>query len=502
MDKKEEQKNERFNLIESLFITFSPKKALEREICRQNLKELKVAFNYKAAEFDRFRNNWYAPGGSAESINAKSRPILRNRGRYEECNSPLAKAAINALIRNCIGKGIRPQAATENEALNDKLEALFNEWVKPKLCDITGHNSFYELQALVLRRMIVDGEMFVYPVVVKDKKSKIPFKIQTLESDLLDEAIVQAPGSKNAIVSGVEVDNYSAPLGYWFQQISPDGLQIYGAKRVPADEVIHLFNKTRAQQVRGISELAQVLDTIKSTDDYKEAELIAARIAACFALAVEVNGNPGSSGRMQNDAKGNKYEVLSPGQIYYLNPGESVKTANPSRAAAGVKDFMELQQREVAAGMGQSYEVVTRDMSKATYSSARQGQLEDRKTWEPVQEFMNVHFNQPIWELFVTYAVLSGKVTIRDFWNDPEKYYKCEWVTPGWDWVDPLKDVKATNEELSLNLTTLKEKCAERGKDWRQILKQRAKEKELERQFGLIEEEGSEPSARKEGKNK
>ena len=473
-----------FSFLENAIAVFSPERAWRRALYRQGLRDFSD-FNYRAARQGRFRENWTPTNSMPEIIDKGGRDVLRARARDLERNSDLAKAAVEAIVRNVVGTGIRPQAATGDEDLNDLLESKFKVWVKARNSDITGQMDFYEQQAFLVRRRVYDGEILVLKVA--DKKVRVPFKLQVLEADLLASDMHRAPSSNNYVLSGVEVNEYYKPLAYWFKQSSPDGLEILDPRRIPADQVIHLFHKTRVGQVRGIPEIVQVMEDIKDTDDYLDAELVAARIAACFALFITRTGS-GPIGRSitdNPDGSGTKIESIYPGMIKDLLPGEDVKSANPARASAGVKDFIEIETLKIAAGTGQSYEVVSRDMSKSNYSSARQNSLEDRKTWVPMQNFMINHFCQPIWEEFVTYCVLTGEVEIKDFWEDPDKYFNALWIAPGWTWIDPLKEVMASTKALEAGMTTLEKICAEKGEDWKENLEQRAKEQEYAKKLGL-----------------
>jgi lambda family phage portal protein len=480
--KKEEYSQPQISFLENAISALFPAMAFRRMWARQGLKDLNSRFNYRAAGHGRFRENWSPTNSTAEITDKGGRDILRARARDLERNSDLAKAAVDAIVRNVIGTGIQPQAATGDEKLDETLEYKFKIWCKAKNCDVTGQLDFFEQQAFLLRRRIYDGEILALKVA--DKRAKIPMKLQVLEADLLEGDMINAPGSSNYILSGVEVNEYYKPLAYWFKQSSPDGLTIYDPKRIPAEQVIHLYHKTRVGQVRGIPEIVQVMEDIKDTDDYLDAELVAARIAACFAMFITRQG-ASTPGRQLTDANGTKIDALYPGMIETLLPGEDIKSANPARAAAGVKEFIQIQTRKIAAGTGQSYEVVSRDMSQSNYSSARQNGLEDRKTWVPIQNYMITHFCQPLWEEFVTYCVLSGEIYIKDFWSDPDKYFNALWIAPGWTWIDPLKEVTASTKALEAGITTLKKICAEKGEDWKENLRQRAKEIEFAKELGI-----------------
>lgn len=481
----------RINFLDNAIAAISPAWAWRREMFRQGLQAIR---NYNAGRHDRLIP-WAPTVGPAEQVDAPYRDTLRARARDLERNNDIAGAAISALVRNVVGTGIRPQARVRHkdseeydERLNTLLEKEFKQWAKARNCDISGQQSFYELQAMILRRRVVDGEIFVHKVAPRDRQ-QVPLILQLLESDLLDTSMIRQKTSdaSNVIVSGIELDPYYRPVRYWFQQQSPDGYVGVGTSTpIPANRVMHLFTKVRPSQIRGISELAQVMARMRETGEYLDAELVAAKIAACFALFVKRDLPTNPVGRLNQDLKtGQRVDTIEPGMIEYLLPGEEIQAANPSRSATTIKDYTEIETRLAAAGMGMSYEVVSRDMSKSNYSSARQNHLEDRKTWLPMQTYIIEHLCQPIWEEFVTALVVSGRVDIPDFWEDPERYYSCDWIAPGWAWIDPLKEVNARKAEIGSGMTTLQQTCAEKGLDWHDVLRQRAREQVFAQSLGL-----------------
>ena len=52
-------------------------------------------------------------------------------------------------------------------------------------------------------------------------------------------------------------------------------------------------------------------------------------------------------------------------------------------------------------------------------------------------------------------------------------------------WIDPAKEANANRIAMATYQTTLEEVAAEQGKDWREILAQRAKEEKLMKELGL-----------------
>lgn len=445
---------------------------------------------YDGASLDRPQGGWRPVTGRApEEIDKPERQILIDRGRDLERNSDIIIGALEAILRNSIGyQGIIPQAhvlkagGQDDEKRNDAIEELWKQWTRQENCDIAGVSTFAELQALVLRRRIVDGEVFVRKIWLKSsKENPFPLRLQVMEPDQLDKTITEHLGRK--VYDGIEVDEYLRPVGYWFRLDPMD--QAGDSVRVDAQEVIHLWHRKRASQVHGVSELAAIMRRAKDSGEYLDAELMAARIAACFAIFIRKDNPGGMLGRADKDANGKPVQEIAPGMIAYLAQGETPVEARPDHPNGNSKDFLALQQRLVGAGTGQSYEVTSRDMSQVNYSSARQGHLEDRKTYGIFQQYMVDHFCRLIWESFVESVVLSGALKVSDFHGKRERYVSARWIRPGWEWVDPLKEVRASSEALQIGATTLEEVCGSKGLDWQEVLRQRAREQKYAEDMGV-----------------
>ncbi|MBU2701679.1 lambda family phage portal protein [Sporomusaceae bacterium BoRhaA] len=467
------------NFLDRAIGIISPKWAYERAVYKEAVR------SYEAGQIDRFSDMWTPINMDTENADKVQRDLIKARARSLENNSDMAESAIGSIVRNSVGTGISPQARTPDDKINKTLESLWKTWTKQENCDITGQQTFYEIQAMLLRRKVVDGESLVRKVY--DKKARIPLKLQVIKPDLLDSYLLTAPKTNRIIRSGIELDDYLKPVAYWIQRKSPDGYITYQSDRVPADQILHLWNKKHSDQIRGISELATSIKRIKDTDDYMTAETIAAKIAACFSIFVTKN-MPTSGpvpGRTAKDKEGKPLESIRPGMIAHLRPGETITTANPSRSITSAKDFVKVQQQLCGAGLGLSYELVSRDFSNANFSSARQGHLEDRRTFLPIQGYMIAHCCLPIWEAFVEAVVLAGLVKIPDYWTNKETYTASDWITPGWEWIDPQKEANADVTLMKNGGMTLAQWCAGRGYDWETQLKEMAKEKKYAESLGL-----------------
>lgn len=467
-------------MLEKAIAAISPKWACNRAFYAESLRA------YEAGEVTRFNDGWTPINEDTENAEKTQRDLIKARARYLENNSDIAQAAIGGIVRNVVGTGIKPQARTGDEDLNFKIEELWRKWTRPENCDITEQQSFEEMQSMLLWRKIVDGEVLVKKVV--QKNGTFPFRLQVIKSDLLSATMLIAPKTGNIIRSGIELDDHLKPLAYWIEKKTPDGYIEYDPDRVRADEIIHLWTRRQPDQIRGISDLAPIIKRLKETQDYLDAETVAAKIAACFSVFVKTQtGSPGTVGRaaVAKDPEKKKLQSIRPGMIKYLQPGESVETANPSRGIANAKDYVAIQTRLAGAGLGLSYELMSRDFNQSSFSAARQGMLEDRKTFEPIQNWLAGHLCDPVYREWLDLCVMSGLLDIPDYFAHREAYQAVEWVTPGWSWIDPQKEVNADITAIQNGGKTLAQWCAERGYDWREQLQQMALEKKTAEDLGL-----------------
>ena len=149
-----------------------------------------------------------------------------------------------------------------------------------------------------------------------------------------------------------------------------------------------------------------------------------------------------------------------------MNVGDEVQVVNPSGQGSDATDFTKLQQRLVGAGQGISYEATSRDMAESTYSSARQGLIEDDLTYKEDKELL-VEILDEIYETFVISAVLCGVIAIPQFWTEKDRYLEHEWIQEPKPWIDPKKESEATMTALKTGQKTYKQIAAENGRDWR-----------------------------------
>ena len=473
------------NIIDKIIGWVSPQRAYERQAYRDALRQ------YDAASMDRLSSDWQPAYGTAEQLATGSRDIIRGRARAAEMNSDLAESAVIALLRNVIGTGIIPQAKVRNRNgklnndLNKKIEKAWAKWAEPENADIRGISNFYELQEMALRRMVYDGEILVNKT---SQGSYLPLSIQLIEAENI--GAVSITNGKNNIINGVEVTEHGRPVAYHVSQTDPMGLRSFDTVRLSTDQAFLLFKPKRPSQIRGISLLALVLRRIHDIDEYMDADLIAARVAACFSVFVTSQNSARQSAILPRDKKGRPNITMAPGMVRHLSPGESIEFADPKRNAGTASEYSATQTRRIASGLGMSADIVARNIS-GNFSAARQNLLEDQKTFRQVQKFVITHFCMPIWKAFIDALYLAGELP-SDYLANKDKYQEVSWLAPGWSWIDPVKEVAANKEAIKSGLTTLEDVCAASGRDWEEVLEQRKLEQDRAKELGVLLDYSSE----------
>lgn len=451
--------------LDNLIGFISPEAGAKREAWRQTLEEIR---HYDAGSHGRTNSNWYAINQSAEFTDRYSRDTVRARARDLERNSDMMNSVIGPFVRNVVGKGLILQAETESDTLNEEIEALWKAWTKKQNCDVTGTQSLNQILRMAVRRKKVDGGILF--VKRYTTGGVLPFKLQMFEVDELDASQVVPKHKGNRVVGGIEYDRFNTPVGYWIRQYTLDGMSIANPIYLKAADVIFYFSKRRPSQLREMSDTSQTITRIRDANEFMVAVSVKQRIEACLSVFIKRAIPTAGVGRMGNVANGPRQtydgKTISPGMIKEMNVGDEIQVVNPQGQATDAASYIKLQQRLIGAGQGISYEATARDMSEATYSSARQGLIEDSMTYAEEDELLADVLDE-IYETFIISAVLAGSLSMPGFWEDKEKYFAHSFVKPPKDWIDPSKEATATKLALQTGQKTFKQIAAENGADWR-----------------------------------
>lgn len=446
-------------------------------------KTLKRA--YSAAAINRLTNDWAVLPTSADADIIPSLKALRARSRDLTQNNDYARRFISMLKSNVIGhKGIILQnKAKEPNGLfdvvaNNKIESAWVLWGKKGTCTMCGGYSWIGLQQAIVEAVARDGEL----IIQKIKSGDHGFALHVIESDYLDEDYNDL--GKN-IKGSIQRDEWGKPIAYYLFSSHPGetagNILKRHYKRVPASEIIHIFNKERPGQTRGVPWMSVSAFRLKQLGAMEEAELVASRLAASkMGFFTSPDGDSYEGDEEIDNAIITEAE---PGTFEQLPAGMDFKSWEPNHPNTAFADFEKAMLRGISSGLNVSYVGLANDLEGVSYSSIRQGELSDRDSWRLLQVWLIENFISPVYEVWLEMALMSGKLNLPI--RKLQKFNQPHWMGRGWNWVDPQKEIAANIEAVKNGFKTLTDVVSEQGKDIEDVFETLAREKELAEQYGL-----------------
>lgn len=417
------------------------------------------------------------------AITAGAATAARRASWYAR-NNPWVTSAVDSLVGNVVGAGIKPQSTHPDRTVREALQSLWLRWTDAP--DAGGLADFYGLQAMAVRAMIESGESFAR-LRIMSKNSVIPLQIDLLDREQVPSDLHRDIGGGARIRAGIEFDSAGRRIACWVSPSRPGdplGSLRMEPFRVPAADCIHMFKPLVAGQLRGITWLAPVLLRLHELDQFEDAALVKAKVAALFTGFI--TDPDGTVGGLSGSSNSGVLTVgMEPGSLISLPPGADIRFSTPTEHDA-YAPFVKSHLRAVATGLGLPYELVSGDLEGVTYSSIRAGLIEFRRRVEQLQHNVVVHlFCRPVWDRFVRLAVLTGELPARDFDKNPDAYLGCKWLPPKFDYVDPMKDVQAEVMAIDAGLKSRSQVISERGYDAEQVDAEVAADSERAARMGV-----------------
>lgn len=422
--------------------------------------------------------------GDANSVLQNGAARLRYSARDLERNNPLAARGFSVLTSNVIGTGIIPAVAGLRSATKrDALQQIVNEHCDTPNIDLAGRQNLYGLQGTAFHAAVRDGEALI---VRRRRKASaelpLPFQIAVYEADYLDERVHGQLSNGNVGVYGVEFDVDGKAVAYHLYDRHPgDTVRLGGltSTRYLAEDVVHLYRIDRPGQARGISWAAPIIVRLSDSEDVKDAYILRQKIAACFAAFVKRNPAAGAPENLGTDVSrgGNRIETVEPGMIEYLEPGEDVSFGAPP-VVGDIEPFFRVTGRDIAVGLGMTYEALTGDLSGVNFSSGRMGWLEFYRNIATWTEHMVMP--QMCWKIGMW--IMDGLRLVATVTAGT----KIDWTPPRREMIDPKAEIEAAATAAKAGLGTRSRWLRGQGFDPEAVDKERAEEQARERDLGLV----------------
>ena len=427
--------------------------------------------------------------GSLNRLRSRSRELIRN--------NPLIQGGVDSYGANAISSGIFPRWQLGDPGLKKDVQDLWDDFVLQ--ADYYGTSSLYGLQSLIFNGLIDAGEILARKVPrSRSLGLAVPLQIQLLEADHLDEAYNTISPAGNEIRMGIEIDGAGHRLAYhlWSEHPGEAFITQRGAGirlPIPAREIDHIYRPIRAGQMRGRPWLASVIVKMHEYDQYDDAELVrkkgAAMLGCGYIKETQSAIDPAKFFGRPATTDGNARTIipLEPGTFPLLPAGMEPVFPTPPDVGPNYETYIKQQLRQVARGMGITYEQLTGDLSGVNYSSIRAGLLEFRRQVSQLQmQTVVFQFCQPTAAAFMDAAVLAGTLKIRDYYDNRDKYLKIKWRPDGWPWVDPVKDQLAEQMAVRNGFKSRSQVVAERGGDVETVDSEQAEDNARADGLGLV----------------
>ncbi len=441
---------------------------------------------YAAGELTGPNQNFRPRPRSADADIRRGLKNIIGRCRDQAQNNPYISGSIKRIVNNAVRRGIRPQFQFRDAGdrldsrANRAWERLFMRW--SRYADLTGHDSYWALQRLVLSHMWFDGEVLIHRAWDDSIPGVPPLRLELLERDHLATMVDGRLESGNIARGGIEYDEATGrPVAYHLYPYHPGDTMITMAMapvRIPAADIIHVYDRQRISQTIGVPWIVAIVMEAYDLEDYRAYERIGAKLAAAFGLFVKTNypelAGPGIGIRPGEDVSFEDLpDYIEPGRIQALPPGTDVTVASHNRPGNQYEPYVKESRRAQSVGAGISYESYANDYTDASYSSTRSGALEERLSYGGMQFFLDEKLNDRVCAWFVEAAWLAGlnPSPMPGYRFDPNPYLEA--VThqdPGWSWVDPLKDGRASQLRVQEVLSTRRREAAAQGYDWDELL--------------------------------
>lgn len=441
-------------------------------------------------------------GANFLSADAALSPDVRKtiiyRVRNEVVNNGYARGILDTLAEHCIGTGPRLQlfpgeecdekSADALERSMERREKRFRQWIRDiGLCG--------KLKT-ARKSKAQDGEVFLRKSVNPKIRNLVKLDVTLYESEQVGSPLLSVTpeyydNGAPKEVDGILYDRYGNAGAYRFWTLHPGAGGVANALIgdsyvVNADQVIHYANIERPGQHRGLSEFASTLNIFNDMRRYDAAVLAAAETAAEISFVLYTD-NPAA-----DDENGDRHCEHHPAGTVMefcrnsgitLPEGWKATQLKSEQPTSTHSEFIRTMLRKAARAFSMPLNVALGDSSDFNYASGRL----DHQTYFRVIRGERALIEETILDDLLRDWERFDRVLF------PEDYPVNVGIDHSWMWdgfahVDPLKEASAQNIRLNLSgISTLADECAMDGKDWEKVLRQRKREHDLKKRYGLLD---------------
>ncbi len=428
---------------------------------------------FNGADVSRLNLDWIVSRRHIDEEVRRDLPTLRSRSRDLGRNNPYFDRYLGMLATNVIGPhGIRFKATIRdasgalNTKVNEAVEGAHRRYAKTKVT-VDGRLTLQQFRVLGIRTLAQDGECIIR--IYRGFPGNIfGLGLQFMDPDQLDDTfnVTKSP-EQNEVRMGVEINEWGAPVAYWFRDRPAFGGGWGERYRVESRDILHVYKSLRPNQTRGIPWCHSVMLSMGMLDGFEEAYLVAARLGAAIGGWFQTERK-----ETDDDPDPNRPPLLleaNPGSFRELPKGVTFKEFNPQHPSPEGPSFVKQFLRRIATGFGVFFNALANDAESVTYSTWRGFKLQEYDDWKTIQKFWEESVEEPLFSEWLPLAVFSKQLKLPTY--DVAAWSSHEWMFHRWPWVDPLRDVQATVLALQHRLTSPQREMADQCMDPHDVMR-------------------------------
>ena len=430
---------------------------------------------------------------SADAALQSAGRSLREQCRWLDENHDIVTGLFDRLEERVVGGagiGIEPLVLSLSGEVHldfcAQIKSAWSEWsLRP---ETAGELTRPQMERLVCRTWLRDGEglaqKIMGPVANYRHLNAVPFALELLEPDYLP---FELNDQSNGVLQGIERDAWRRVRAFHLLKAHPGDLGhgIYqNTKRVEAERVIHIANRKRLGQNRGVPLLHAALIRLADLKDYEESERIAARIAAAMSFYIKKGEPMEYSDANTPEQKRNSFPI-APGMVFDdLRPGEDLGMIESNRPNPMLEGYRNGMLRAVSAAGRSAYSTVARSYD-GTYSAQRQELVEAQLGYDLLQHEFIDYWCRPVYRTWLPLAIASG-VLKPPADVDMRTLLSAVYQGPVMPWINPVHEATAWESLVKGGFADEAEVARARGRNPQELKKSRASEIKQNRELGLV----------------
>ena len=389
-------------------------------------------------------------------------------------DNPIVAGTCKRFADHVVGpRGITPQAKTDDADWNQQAEDFWREW--EKISDYRQRMNMRELQAFAVESRLILGDCGFIELANG--------QLQPVEAMRIADP--DRKGREDNFVNGVKLSAGGIPLQFAVHARDKNGLVSSSAyELVNREDFIHVASPFRADQVRGIPDMASIVTSVEDVDEMQKLNILKAKKDAAMGHAIVTEqgagklANLGARGTTETDGTTTQvYETFRANMNHYLRTGEDIRSLESKTPNAQYVEFCEFSLRVIASALSIPYEFLLLDFKGGSFSASRAALMTTYRTFSMWQQWLIDRFLQRAWNWRIAKAIKAKDLPPAPVdTRGTSQWWRVTWMTPRYDWIDPKAEGTANESRVRLGSTSVGRISHESGSDIEDVMRDKSGE--------------------------